>query len=117
MKLVFDVHNPGDSAAGISPYTDQVTVELASDNPGGESGEFEEYIRGSIAEWFDGAKVQLAPTIPEEEVNLAKIRLQSIDTLASKIDFSLSFWRDTPAGEQYERLMAAQMDYERKFNL
>ena len=55
--------------------------------------------------------------IPQAEREVAIIRCQSLDTLAKKINFSASFWKQTPAGEQYERLMNEQMEYEKRWNL
>lgn len=57
MKIVFDVVNPGDLNAGLISYTDTVTVEIESGDPGGNDGDFAEYMRDILAEWFDGAKV------------------------------------------------------------
>lgn len=56
---VFDIHSLGDGAAGLSGYTEKVTVVLDSGNPLGERGEFEEHIRSSLADWFDGATIKL----------------------------------------------------------
>lgn len=57
MKIVFDVYNPGDEEAGIFSYSDSVTIEIESGEPGGESGEFAEHMRQALAEWYDGARV------------------------------------------------------------
>jgi hypothetical protein len=58
-ELRFDVVNDGEQAAGIAAYNDTVAVTVESGDPGGEIGEFAEYMRGCLAEWFDGAKVTL----------------------------------------------------------
>ena len=55
--MTFDVLHPGEPAAGILGYSDQVTVIVESGDPGGDPLEFEEFIRSSLAEWFDGARV------------------------------------------------------------
>jgi len=55
-ELKFDVYHPGEMGAGILGYSDAVTVTVEND-PGGEEGEFEQYMRECLAEWFDGAKV------------------------------------------------------------
>lgn len=55
-ELKFDVYHPGEMGAGIWGYSDAVTVTVEND-PGGEEGEFEQYMRECLAEWFDGAKV------------------------------------------------------------
>jgi len=56
-KFVYSINNPGELAAGIAGYNDEMTI--CSGDPGGESGEFSEYMRECIAEWFDGARVEL----------------------------------------------------------
>lgn len=55
-EFTFDVNHPGEMAAGIWGYSDTVTVKVEND-PGGDDGEFEQYMRDCLAEWFDGAKV------------------------------------------------------------
>ena len=55
-EIKFDVCHPGEMGAGIWGYSDAVTVTVEND-PGGEEGEFEKYMRECLAEWFDGAKV------------------------------------------------------------
>lgn len=57
MKFTFQIEHHGERAAGIHPYTDTLTIELASGEPGGESGEFQEHIRKALLEWYDGAIV------------------------------------------------------------
>lgn len=59
MRLVFDVRYAGEAGAGLSPYTDSVTVEIESGEPGGEPGEFTEYMRKALEDWFDGATVRI----------------------------------------------------------
>ena len=58
MKLVFDINHSGEKAAGISAYSDVVTVDVESGCPGGEKGEFEEYIQDCLTHWYDGALVK-----------------------------------------------------------
>lgn len=55
-ELKFDVYHPGEMEAGIWGYSDAVTVTVEND-PGGEEGEFEQYMRECLAEWFNGANV------------------------------------------------------------
>ena len=57
-KFKFNIEQPGEPAAGILPFTDQVEVTVASGDPGGEPGEFEIFITECLADWFDGAKVK-----------------------------------------------------------
>ncbi len=58
-KLTFIIDHPGEIDAGVWGYTDTVSVEVESGDAGGDAGEFEEHMRESLAEWFDGAKVRL----------------------------------------------------------
>lgn len=60
MVLTYDVAHNGDASAGILPYSDAVTVTVASADPGGDPREFAEYVRECLAEWFDGARVTRA---------------------------------------------------------
>ena len=57
-KYQFNISHPGEPAAGILPFTDQVEVSVASGDPGGEPGEFEIYLIQWLSDWFDGAKVE-----------------------------------------------------------
>ncbi|MGF6996875.1 hypothetical protein [Paraburkholderia sp. GAS32] len=57
MSLAFNVDMPSDMSAGRLGFTDAVTVTVASGDPGGEAGEFAQYMRDCLAEWFDGAGV------------------------------------------------------------
>jgi hypothetical protein len=57
MKIEFDVDFPGELAAGLYPYTNNITVEIEHD-PGGEEGEFKEELRSFLLDWFDGAYVR-----------------------------------------------------------
>ena len=58
MKLLAVIDHPGEPAAGINSYTEIVTVTVEWD-PGGEPGEFLNHIRECLAEWFDGAKIEI----------------------------------------------------------
>lgn len=53
----FVVGHGGDKAAGFRPYSDEIVVTIASGDPGGEAGEFEEVMQEHIANWYDGATV------------------------------------------------------------
>lgn len=59
MELNFDVCMPSELGAGLRGFTDTVNIKVASGDPGGEAGEFESYMRNCIAEWFDGATVEV----------------------------------------------------------
>ena len=58
----YKVDMPSEYAAGIMGFNDTVLVTIDSGDPGGdETGEdsFKEYIRQSLSEWYDGAKISL----------------------------------------------------------
>ena len=57
MRLKFDIENFGEIGAGLSPYSETVMIDVESGDPGGEDGEFMEFMQSSLAEWFDGSAV------------------------------------------------------------
>jgi len=57
MKIVFDIYMPGDFSAGIAGFSDMVSIEVDSGDPGGDAGEFKEHMKQALVEWYDGAKV------------------------------------------------------------
>lgn len=59
MKVKFCVDHPEELGAGIRGFNDVVTISVASGNPGGEQGEFEEFMKDCLAEWYDGASVTI----------------------------------------------------------
>ena len=59
-SLSFEIYFPGEMGAGLWPYSDTVIVECKSGDFGGGSGEFAEYMRECLKEWYDGAGVTLA---------------------------------------------------------
>lgn len=59
MKIAFYVDFPGERGAGLHSYTDIVRVSVESGDPGGEPNEFADHIRQALAEWYDGASVEL----------------------------------------------------------
>ena len=64
-ELTFSIRHTGDLSAGITGYDNVVSVWVR-DYPGGEPGEFDEYIRGCLASWFDGAKVMTASGVMDQ---------------------------------------------------
>lgn len=66
MTLHFQITHPGELAAGIRSYTERVSITVESGNPGGDAGEFFAFMRDSLADWFDGARVA-EETTPEPE--------------------------------------------------
>jgi len=59
---VFEIDHPGEWGAGIWPYDDVVSITVKSGNPGGEEGEFEEFMLACLQEWYWGANVTLKYT-------------------------------------------------------
>ena len=58
LTLIFDIEHPGERAAGLRAYSEQVTVTVDSGDPGGVH-EFAEEMQQFLSEWFDGAAVGL----------------------------------------------------------
>ena len=58
MRLKFDIENAGEIGAGLCSYTETVVIDVESGDPGGENGEFMEYMRGALADWFAGSRVE-----------------------------------------------------------
>jgi hypothetical protein len=125
MKLTFDVEGPSELAAGINGFTDKVTVVVESGDPGGEPGEFQDFIRQALIEWYDTAGVGLREeqeTMSQDEIidfaeKLAKKfvgkvesnRARSVETYAkckqllamiakSKEEANAAWQRDDPKG-------------------
>ncbi len=63
-ELYFTIVHPSETAAGLLGYSEEITIIIDSGNPGGEPGEFEAYMCGCLAEWFDGAAVTCVGRIP-----------------------------------------------------
>jgi len=76
--FAFHVEGHEELAAGIRGFTDKVTVIVDSGQPGGDEGQFEEWIRASLAEWYDGAAVENWETAQQRmaEAEAAFVRLQ-----------------------------------------
>jgi hypothetical protein len=51
--FTFEVKENHDPDAGITFYGDMVSITVHSGNPGGEHGEFTEYMRQALADWYD----------------------------------------------------------------
>jgi|GEM_PF-7108006 len=104
MTLHYHVNFPDKKAAGIHPSSDEVSITVASGEPGGGQGEFEEHMRGALLDWFDGAGVDRADTPPEEGKQDPKlmryVRAPEEDRrFARGDDFAGNAWRDTITGE------------------
>ena len=55
----FHIDCPSELSAGLRGYNDDITLTIDSGDPGGEDGEFEDYMIDCLKEWFDGANVTL----------------------------------------------------------
>jgi hypothetical protein len=60
-SVILDIRHPGELGAGIRGYSDTVKITVESGSPGGEAWEFAEFMRQTVAEWFDGARVTIRP--------------------------------------------------------
>jgi len=62
--LRFAINCPGERGAGLRPFTDTVTISIESNDPGGVPGEFAEFMRNALAEWYADASVTvIAPGV------------------------------------------------------
>lgn len=55
--IKYEISHHGDD--GQLPFTETITVTVASGDPGGEPGEFAEWVGESLWEWYDGADVEM----------------------------------------------------------
>lgn len=53
----FDINHPGDAAAGFAPYTDVVRITVESGDPGGDPGQFVDFMHKCLEDWYEGAVV------------------------------------------------------------
>ena len=56
-KFVYAIEEPGEPGAGISAFTDTVIVLLESGNTGEDPNDFNEHLKLTLHNWYDGAKV------------------------------------------------------------
>ncbi len=59
VKYKFHIYYPDESTAGLIGYSDKVTVTVDSGDPGGEYGEFEQFMSDCLSEWYEGASVTI----------------------------------------------------------
>lgn len=59
-EIVLHVNYAGDRAAGLRSMTDTLRIRCESGEWGGSEGEFQDFIKGAISEWYDGAHVAVA---------------------------------------------------------
>lgn len=54
--FIIDIDHPGEPAAGILDYYEEVVVNVRYD-PGGEPGEFESQLQTFLEDWFFDSEV------------------------------------------------------------
>ena len=54
-SVLFEVNSSGEIEAGLRPFNDSVTVSCESGQWGGAPGEFEEYMKDCLSEWYDAS--------------------------------------------------------------
>jgi len=59
MKITFYVDHPGETAAGLNSYSETVHIILESGAAGGEPEEFKNHMKDCLADWYDGATVEV----------------------------------------------------------
>lgn len=57
IEYKYFVEEDPEPAAGINGFSDVVTIKVDSGDPGGEPGEFQNFMQECLGEWFDGATV------------------------------------------------------------
>lgn len=62
--ICFSVCHPGEMNAGIRPFTDDIRIQCCSGDFGGNPGEFAEFMRNVLEEWYDGARVVTTNNCP-----------------------------------------------------
>ena len=55
--MTFEIRSDGDSSAGLLPFSNLIVLSVHED-PGGEPGDFKDFLTETLREWFDGAEVQ-----------------------------------------------------------
>jgi hypothetical protein len=63
----FHVNFQSEPSAGLPGFTEDIAVEVHSGDLGDRDDEFVEYMRGAIAEWYDGAAVSTPGDIERYE--------------------------------------------------
>ena len=58
-KHEFRIIQDSELAAGIRGFVDEVQISCESGDFGGDKQEFAEFMRDCLAEWYDGAKVEI----------------------------------------------------------
>lgn len=53
----FSIHNPGENAAGLSAYDQEITVKIKHDDSPAIEEDLIEHLKCAIADFYDGASV------------------------------------------------------------
>ena len=85
----FAIEHPGERAAGINPYYNEVRVLLEYDS--GDAAEFNTALRQFLYEWFDGASV-----VPKDEYDARVAAENAADDEAWREAEALARTEDLP---------------------
>lgn len=58
-SFVFEIKQAEERDAGITGFSDKVTIRVEAGDPGGVPGHFIEHMEKALQEWYGGAKVEL----------------------------------------------------------
>ncbi len=59
MEISFDISGYDMTSCGTSVEEETIVITVASGDPGGNSGEFAEYLRGCLDSWYNGAVINI----------------------------------------------------------
>ena len=59
MTIKYHIHQPAEYSAGILGFTDDIEIKIESGDPGGEDGEFAQFMLDALKDWYDGASVSI----------------------------------------------------------
>lgn len=62
--IAFHVISPGEPAAGLPGFTEDITIAVQSGDLADREKEFTEHMRKALADWYDGARVLSANPYP-----------------------------------------------------
>jgi hypothetical protein len=81
-SIHFAIHYSGEMGAGLRAFTDTVTISVESKDSGGVPGEFAEFMRNALAEWYADASVTVIA--PGEKCKIPPEVEESITTKGNK---------------------------------
>jgi hypothetical protein len=65
-SICFHICYPGELAAGMRAFDDEVSIRCDSGNFGGDEDEFADFMKAVLTEWYDGATVTVKQCSPHE---------------------------------------------------